>query len=176
MFVFPYQSVSAILKYIVYLGLEFYAQCGWLAFSTKDKNDMVQRCINIAEKCEEEYSLLEEEDIKLKFPYLKVPVGTVAILSEQAGHISPRILVKAQQLIAKNHGCMILDDIVDSVEKKTSNQLVLRTGSGQVIHANKVLLATGAFTESRNLLPRGFLPDMSSTSETVLFVSIAHFV
>ena len=176
MFILPYQLISAILKYIVYLGLEFYAQCGWLGFSTKEKNDMVQKCINIAEKCEEEYSLLEEEAIKLKFPYLKVPVGTVAILSEQAGHINPRILVKAQQLIAKYHAYRILDDIVDSIEKKTSNQLVLRTGSGKVIHANKVLLATGAFTECRSLLPEGFLPDMSSTSETVLFVSIAHFV
>ena len=139
--------------------------------STEDRDDLVQRCLHTAKKSEEQYTFLKEEDVKIKFPYLKLPRGTVAVSVKNAGHINPRILVKAQQLIARNHGCNILDDIVDSIENKTFSSVIVRTGSGKTIDAKKVLLATGAFTECRNLLPEGVRPDMTSTTETCLFVS-----
>ena len=103
---------------------------------------------------------------------LTVPNGTVGILfPSQGGHINPRVLHKAQQKIAKSRGCQIIDDVVNSIHQESPGHQVLHTDSGKQISAKKMLLATGAFTECRKLLPKGVSPAMDSTTETVLFVS-----
>ena len=115
---------------------------------------------------------MSNEQLKSKYPYLEVPTLTTGVFLKQAGYINPRVLHKAQQQIARTHGCQIIDDVVDFIHQESSGHHILNTDSGKQISAKKVLLATGAFTECRNLLPKGISPSMDSTTETVLFVSI----
>jgi sarcosine oxidase/L-pipecolate oxidase len=44
--------------------------------------------------------------------------------------------------------------------------------SGKLL-ARKVMLATGAFTEFSDLLPRGLLPDMKICTETVILAEVS---
>ena len=156
------------------VGLEFYAPCGLLYFSNKSKT-LLQEYKNKGRKFPETVTILEREQIKLKYPYLNVPLDADAIIVKQAGCINPRVLLKAQQQIAMNHGCQIIADIVDSIHLEPSGHHIVNTDSGKQISTKKVLLATGAFTECRNLLPKGFSPAMNSTTETVLFVSTSMY-
>ena len=142
-------------------------------FSRDAKDDPVDKYSKRAQKSAETITYLNDKDLKVRYPYLSVPAGTVGIFfPSQGGYINPRVLHKAQQKIAKNHGCQIIDDVVDSIHQESAGLHILMTDSGTQISAKKVLLATGAFTECRNLLPKGFAPAMDSTTETVLFVSI----
>ena len=142
-------------------------------FSKDEKDDLVDVYNKRAKKSEETVFSLNAKDLKVRYPYLTVPTGTVGILfPSQGGHINPRVLHKAQQAIAKSRGCQIMDDVVDSIHQEPSGHHILNTDSGKQISAKKVLLATGTFIECRNLLPKGVSPAMNSTTETVLFVSI----
>ena len=141
-------------------------------FSTDDKDDLVEEYRRRARISSERVIFMNDKDLKTRYPFLTVPSGSVGILFPyQGGYINPRTLHKAQQEIAKHHGCQIMDNVVDRIYQEASGHHVLVTNSGKRISAKKVLLATGAFTECRNLLPNGFSPDMDSTTETVLFVS-----
>ena len=127
------------------------------------------------EKLNKEVIVLSNEQLKSKYPYLEVPALTTGVFLKRGGYINPRVLHKAQQQIAMTHGCQIVDDVVDSIHLEPSGHHILNTDSGKQISAKKVLLATGAFTECRNLLPKGVSPAMNSTTETVLFVSIKKY-
>ena len=162
------------MKYIFYMfhvGLEFYSPCGWLYFSNASET-LLQEYKNKCGKFPETSLILDREELTQKYPYLNVPPDTGAILVQQAGCINPRVLLRAQQQIATKHCCQIIDDVVDSIHQEPSGHHILITNSGKQISTQKVLLATGAFTECRNLLPEGVSPAMNSTTETVLFVSI----
>ncbi|KAI8486572.1 hypothetical protein Bbelb_358070 [Branchiostoma belcheri] len=73
-------------------------------------------------------------------------------------------------------GCDVVDDVVSSVEapagwaRRAGANLAVRTETGAVIHARRVLLATGAFTTFRRLLPPGLRPDVRLTGQTVALV------
>ena len=141
-------------------------------FSTNAKDDLVDMYSKRAKKSAERITYLNESDMKVRYPYLSVPTGSVGVLfPSQGGYINPRVLHKAQQKIAKDRGCQIIDDVVDSIHQEPSGRHILMTDSGKQISTQKMLLATGAFTECRNLIPNGFAPAMDSTTETVLFVS-----
>ena len=164
-------KIWCVILYIFRVGIEFYSPCGWLYFSnTRDTS--LQEHKNKCREFPETSLILDREELTLKYPYLNVPPDTGAILVKQAGCINPRALLQAQQQIAMNRGCQIIDDVVDSIHQEPSGRHILVTDSGKQISTQKVLLATGAFTECRNLLPEGVSPAMDSTTETVLFVSI----
>lgn len=90
---------------------------------------------------------------KLRFPtdyqlgYESAPSGT----------INPRALARAQLEIAKRSGVHMIDDIAIAIEPKSDRVIVrLRNCSGHqsTLAAKKVLIATGAFSQCFDLLPR----------------------
>ena len=98
-----------------------------------------------------------------QYPYLKLAKDDIGVLEEQnAGHISPRKLVAAQKVVAMKQGCKSIDDTVSSVQRvvQSDGSYVMKvvTEGGNQIISNAVLLATGAFTNFRNLLPSGLKP------------------
>ena len=59
---------------------------------------------------------LDGEDLRKEYPYLKLPDGFEGLLTRtHSGHISPRHMVNAQQIIASKNGCHIKDDVVAQV-------------------------------------------------------------
>jgi len=79
------------------------------------------------------------------FPYFHFAKGTQAFYEPRmAGHISPRLLVKAQTICAQRAGAMMLDAVALAITEKTTGVLISTT-AGEV-QADQVLVAAGGFT------------------------------
>lgn len=101
---------------------------------------------------------LDAEALTTRWPALRLDASLLrdgeaayAGLYEQgtAGNVSPRRLLEAQLVIFRQKGGIVLDDVVDSIQ----NTAVMCAAHG-VITSRKVLVATNAWTNFRNLLPR----------------------
>ena len=95
------------------------------------------------------------------------------ILTERdAGYINPRDMVDALQSCAEKSGCDIIDDVVKRIipSREVDGYNVLITDSGRLFYSRKVLLATGAFTHCRRLLPPDVQPDVTLQAEAIAMV------
>jgi glycine/D-amino acid oxidase-like deaminating enzyme len=131
---------------------------------------------------------LSDDDVKTRFPYLAFcsrerPPGvdgvrpTAVLEAADAGYINPRLFCVAQQTVASRGGCHVIRDTVsDVVEERDGNGEVLMmratTEGGLTIRARKVLLATGAFTDFRRLLPPGVNLRLQRRTQSVLFAQL----
>ena len=106
------------------------------------------------------------------FPYFQFNAGDEVIWARKnAGIVNPRKFVEAEKVVAAQLGVDIGDNIVRHVMTSKFGH-VIETDDGRWYTARKVLLATGAFTHCRNLLPRGLKPKMRLMPETVILVGI----
>ena len=97
---------------------------------------------------------LDDAALIERYPYLRFTPGSSAILQRQnAGYINPRDLLAAQQKISISQGTTLIRDVVVQM-RRNGEQIEIDTGSGEKVHANRVLVATGAYTNATNLLPR----------------------
>ncbi|MEM7118281.1 MAG: FAD-dependent oxidoreductase, partial [Chloroflexota bacterium] len=88
------------------------------------------------------------------FPNYDFPASHALLYEpDPAGAIDPRAMRQAQNLVAQANGATLIDALVTDVHMQ-QGKLHVSTQSGKVYTANKVLLATGAFTNNYNLLPR----------------------
>ena len=106
-----------------------------------------------------------------KFPAYDFP-KTHWVLHEPitAGMIDPRAMLKAQLKISRLQGAAIIPQIVTSVEEK-SDSVYLTTRSGEVYRAQKIVLATGAFSNYYKLLPQKLA--LQPKSEVVLLAQVS---
>ncbi len=96
---------------------------------------------------------LDDDSLRERFPYLRFTPGSSAVLqSRDAGYIDPRRLLEAQQKISITQGTTLLRDVVVQM-RHDGEQVEIDTHSGEKIRANKVLVATGAYTNATKLLP-----------------------
>jgi sarcosine oxidase len=96
---------------------------------------------------------LDHDALRERFPYLSYTPGSTAVLqSNNAGYINPRRLLEAQQKISIANGTTLIRDIVANL-RRDGEQVVISTHSGESLRANKVLVATGAYTNASGLLP-----------------------
>ena len=130
---------------------------------------------SIASELAQNVEYLDLESLKTKFPYMSFGENLEGIYARtQGGAINPRRLVEAQQKIASDMGTVMIDDVVECVEP-FSGQVgghVIRTAGGLRFEATRVLLATGAFTTSRTLLPDGIRPKLDLWPTMVILVCI----
>ena len=75
--------------------------------------------------------------------------------AQDAGWVSARGQVLAQNVAAVKYGCTIVEEHVKAVHKADggSNHFTICTASGSLLMAKKVLVSSGAFTNFRPLLP-----------------------
>ena len=101
-----------------------------------------------------EIAELNDGDLSDRFPFLAFTPGSGAMLqAEDAGYIDPRSLVRAQRKLCTAQGATRLDDSVVAI-KRRGMQMDIEMKSGESLHANRVLLATGAYTNASGLLQR----------------------
>ena len=162
---------------IIYPGIRFYQEVGCLRIL--DPTDQLFReTIETAEKLGVVAENISGAEVQRRFPYLNV-VPSHRCLAEtwNAGYINPRKLVQAQQKIATRNGCHLIRDIVSSVVPVTlpggQKGVRIETDGGRSIYSRKVLLATGAFTEFRSLLPKGLCLDLHPVTESVIFLEMS---
>ncbi|XP_060558104.1 uncharacterized protein LOC132718426 isoform X2 [Ruditapes philippinarum] len=100
------------------------------------------------------WSTLAQESIKR---YRDIERQSGSFETQNAGHINPRRIVQAQKVIAAEQGCTIIDDVVNHVTRIVQSDgtyaMQVKTEEGRTILCKRVLLATGAFTTFKNLMP-----------------------
>ena len=85
---------------------------------------------------------------------MTIPEGHTAWFEPApSGYINPRQMIQAQLTIAQNQGCDIIRQTVQSV-KNVGTHVEISCVNGESYQTQKVLLATGAFTNFLDLLPR----------------------
>ena len=159
-----------------FLGIRFYEEIGmlWIAQNENDKMSSLRKnALSQGVPVKE----LSNKDLNERYPYLRVADDDTGVLQEQnAGYINPRKLVEAQKVISRNQGCKVFEDTVISIERVVQRDgsyiMSLTTEAGNQIMSKAVLLATGAFTNFRNLIPSGEKPDQRLIGITIALVEM----
>lgn len=145
-------------------GLRFFHECGSLVVMAKS---IEHRTSAILSRCEVDGIVVEQmarESLGREFPELGLPplTGGVDGLFErrQAGYLDPRQLVKAQLSLAEASGGRLLRAAVTAIRKDSAAGVwrlrTERAGSFGEIAAERILVATGAFTNHNGVLPGDF--------------------
>jgi len=126
---------------------------------------------------------MSHEKILTIFPYLGTPGSsivdgdTMAIFEQvDAGYINPRRQCLAQQTAAQRGGGHVIRDVVSDVTEDLRDgtaTIKVITEGGLVIRARKVLIATGAFTDFRRLLPPGVRLQLQYLTQSVIFAELS---
>ncbi len=151
-------------------GIPFYEPVGCLIVNSDGVQDNnleppreLVRTLNIA------HTLYEEGDSSWRkvFPDFDFP-ETHWIIHEPApaGMIDPRAMLRAQNVIARQQGTVVIPEIVVHVEED-GHFVQIETRSGVRYRARKVLVTVGSFTNCFNLFPHK-LPLQSETEIIVL--------
>jgi sarcosine oxidase len=88
----------------------------------------------------------EGEGLNEIFPFLRFPGGALALWERGgAGYVNPRQLVQAQLTIAQQQGATIIPEAVTALQT-TPDGVTITTATGQLLSAQKVLIAAGAYS------------------------------
>ena len=133
-------------------GIAFFNECGFLWMDTD--LDRVMKLDQLASDDGEKLERVNDTFIKEKFSYLNSEKYKAAIYQvSNAGTINPRAYVQAMAAQAKYDGAERIYDYAVRLEDSASG-VMIQTGAGRRISAEKVLLATGAYAAKDGLLGR----------------------
>ena len=149
-------------------GIQFHHPVGCVYIGDETKIDPYKQ---VAAKRNVSYNWHQEaRTLQEAFPYFGHFEGSSAIAEpEPAGYINPRELIQAQLNIAEHSGASILPETVISVE--TLKSICKVTANETTYRAKKVLLATGAYTNSFRLTEEKL--ELRVKSETVLYARVS---
>ncbi|XP_060558103.1 N-methyl-L-tryptophan oxidase-like isoform X1 [Ruditapes philippinarum] len=136
-------------------GIKFYYEVGNLMVGGKT---YLSKTDDVASRNAIPTEFFDNKSLQHRFPYLRFTNNTLGSFETQnAGHINPRRIVQAQKVIAAEQGCTIIDDVVNHVTRIVQSDgtyaMQVKTEEGRTILCKRVLLATGAFTTFKNLMP-----------------------
>ncbi|UXS24602.1 FAD-dependent oxidoreductase [Agrobacterium tumefaciens] len=153
-------------------GVEFYAPVGCLMVGPErgGDNPFVDDVRTAAARLGVSTELLDGENLENRFPYFSFEPGCEGVFERSnAGYVNPRALVKAQAVLAEKAGVSLIDDIVVSTREEDGRASV-QTASGAVYTADRVLVAAGGFSITKDLLPQPVVLDVYA--RTVAFFEI----
>lgn len=153
-------------------GVEFYAPVGCLMVGPQrgGDNSFVDDVRKAAARLDVSTELLDGQSLENRFPYFSFEPGCEGVFERKnAGYVNPRALVKAQAVLAEKAGVSLIDDIVVSTREEDGRASV-QTASGAVYTADRVLVAAGGFSITKDLLPQPVALDVYA--RTVAFFEI----
>lgn len=153
-------------------GVEFYAPVGCLMVGPQrgGDNSFVDDVRKAAARLDVSTELLDGQSLENRFPYFSFEPGCEGVFERKnAGYVNPRALVKAQAILAEKAGVSLIDDIVVSTREEDGRASV-QTASGAVYTADRVLVAAGGFSITKDLLPQPVALDVYA--RTVAFFEI----
>ena len=104
------------------------------------------------------------------WPYLRFPGADSGYFErDRAGYLNPRLLVQAQLALAQQHGAQLVREQAMTVQPR-HDFLHVTTAAGNTIHARRVLVAAGAFSNCFDLLSQK-LP-LRIKTETILLAEV----
>ncbi|XP_063592324.1 monomeric sarcosine oxidase-like isoform X2 [Penaeus indicus] len=169
------ESVARYSQLEAETGIKFHTEVGYL-HATPDTQEF-EDLMTVSRRHD-----LEAEDIttswKTRFPYLNFGDDCLVFWEKNAGHLSPRDLVRAQQTAASQHGADILRDVVIEIipSDADAHKWEVRTEGGRVVHGRRVLVAVGGSSALRPLFRHVAperLPDLQLRTQTVAFLHVA---
>ena len=153
-------------------GVHFYKEVGFLTVGLKHGTFM-KTMEATASQLDVKMEYFDIPSLQRRYPYLWFESYNECILTPQnGGCINPRKLVEAQRILASKAGCHLVDDVVAKIDSKETpfKHMVITTDKQKVFLTKRVLLATGAFTKCRRLLPPQLQPDFTILTQTVVRV------
>lgn len=148
------RSIARYPEIAAQSGIPFHEPVGMLAATVAAPGDFVDAYTRTGDALGVSFDRLTSEGLAKRFPYLRFGAGTHgAFEPETAGHISPRRLVAAQTVAAERHGAMVIREPVHALTP-CDGGVEVTTASGQTLWAAKALVATGAFANVHDVLPR----------------------
>ncbi|XP_077999505.1 uncharacterized protein LOC144452309 [Glandiceps talaboti] len=159
-------------------GVSFFSEVG-VALITQPDDPYMKKCVESAKMGNKKLLFLKKDESTNPYSFMSIKENDVGFVEmKEAGHVSPRAQILAQQTAAHLQGCDIIDDVVDQVTETNhsdgSRCMKVTTAKGQVIYARRVLLTTGAFTGFRDLLPHGKELDVALITQTVAFAELTN--
>lgn len=153
-------------------GVDFYSEVGCLVVGPQRNGNATY--VGRVEKAAAELGVATENmgDARLAetFPYFSFPQGSDGVFERNnAGHINPRRLVKAQTILAERQGATIIRETVVSAREE-AGLVTVTTAEGKNYTAEKVLVAAGGFSIAEKLL--GARLDLKVYARTVSFFEI----
>ncbi len=147
-------------------GVPFFSEAGSLMAGPEGSTPMIQ-LEQVRDRDGISCQSYTGDALAQAFPFFEFPKGTLALHEAQsAGHISPRALVRAQGIAAERAGATIVRGTAIGLDE-TGQGVRITTDTG-VIQADRVLVATGGFTD---LLLPGAL-ELSVFARTVALLRV----
>ncbi|WP_069162860.1 FAD-dependent oxidoreductase [Nocardia altamirensis] len=159
-------------------GLRFFHDCGSLILMAGSLHTRTSAMVQRGREEGIDVAWLAQSQLRTEFPELGIPEldgGTEGLLERaHAGYLNPRALVTAQlRLAAAAGGRCVRAPVVAMDRRKGLWRLQILDGTTRrEIAAEKVLMATGAFTNHNGLLPAGVRLGMRAFTEPNLLFAL----
>lgn len=114
--------------------------------------------------------VLDDDQLRARFPHIKLPPGHLGVLQHDAMILNPRNLVRAELTAAARRGVQRVTEEVVTVESGSTGARVV-TRQGRELTADAVVLATGAMTNACELLPRPIAAEVVGCTIVLLEVA-----
>jgi glycine/D-amino acid oxidase-like deaminating enzyme len=153
-------------------GIAYYHEVGHLAVGPRPASaaDYVARLHAVARALGVVYETYEPAALRARFPALAFAAGCVGLYQPQtAGHVSPRAQVQAQTAVAAHQGATLIRDTVQSV-RQVQGGVEVRTEAGHTYRGARVLVATGGFSNTKQLLPSPL--DLTVYARTIVLAEL----
>jgi sarcosine oxidase len=163
-----YQSANEYASIENQTGINFHSTEGCLYVNPYGKDEYLDRVLAQSQIFKSNYQPLEtSESLNSFMPDFNFPKLSAGIFEPSpAGHINPRLLIKAQLKLFKKNGGKIYNDLVKEVRCE-NNEMKIITHTGKIYQSKKVLLAPGAFINFFNLLKTKLV--LTLKSETTIW-------
>ena len=148
------RSIERFLQLQMDSGINFFTSSGYLGLQGPEFSDYLEGSEFSAKTVNANFKRINADEIRKDYPFLSIDDNTVGLVEAGlAGHISPRNMVNAQTKIARKLGADIIEHEVEKIS--LNNKAVeITLGNNEKLLAEKVLVATGAFTDACDLLPK----------------------
>jgi sarcosine oxidase len=155
-------------------GIPYYYEVGHLAVGPRPAGaeDYVARLHAVAQELGVVYETYEPAALRERFPALAFAAGCVGLYQPHtAGHVSPRAQVQAQTAVAAQQGATIIRETVHTV-RQVNGGVEASTEEGHIYRGARVLVATGGFSNTKQLLPNPL--DMTVYARTIVLAELDH--
>jgi glycine/D-amino acid oxidase-like deaminating enzyme len=135
-----------------------------------EHSDFVRDCARVGDKHQIDFDTYQGAELAEKFPYFAFPAGISGLFEgKNAGYVNPRDHVQAQIKAATRSGAMLIRNQVTQI-KETADGVQVYSEDGRTYHAEKVIVACGAFSKGKDLLHEPI--ELATYARTIAFLEI----
>lgn len=166
------RSIARYHEIEAHSGIAFYHEIGHLMVGPEPPHpeQYVERVQQVAADLGVVYETYTDVGLKDRFPYLAFAPASVGMYqAHDAGHVSPRSQVLAQATAAQKQGATLIREVAEALHP-TSHGMEVRTREGHRYRAEKVLVATGGFSNAKHLLPQPL--DITVNARTIVLMEL----